>query len=140
MKELGKIVLHIPAREGSKRVPRKNMRPMNGKPMISYTVEAALKANITPHNYVNTDSKEICDYIRSNYTGFGIYERDPALANDQASSDQFNLDIIERLEPDTLVMVNPVCPLIEAKDIVNALNAYAEGDWDTLITSESTQM
>ena len=36
MKDLGKIVIHIPAREGSKRVPKKNLRHMNGKPMISF--------------------------------------------------------------------------------------------------------
>ncbi len=140
MKELGKIILHIPAREGSKRVPRKNMRSMNGKPMISYTVEAALEANITTHNYINTDSKEICDYIQNKYPTFRVYKRDPVLASDQASSDQFNLDIIESLKPDTLVMINPVCPLIEARDIIDALSVYSEGSWDTLISSESTQM
>lgn len=140
MKDLGKIVLHIPAREGSKRVPRKNMREMNGKPMISYAVEATLNANITKHMYVNTDSQEIIDYIEKAYPDFKTYKRDEKLANDQASSDQFNLDVIEKFEPNTLIMINPVCPLITAEDIKNALEAYKKSDCDTLITSESTQM
>jgi CMP-N-acetylneuraminic acid synthetase len=63
MKNLGKIVLHIPAREGSKRVPRKNIRLMAGNPMISYTIRAALMSGITDHVYVNTDSEEIIDYV-----------------------------------------------------------------------------
>lgn len=140
MKDLGKIVLHIPAREGSKRVPRKNMREMNGKPMISYVIEASSNANITENMYVNTDSQEIIKYVEKKYSDFKTYKRDEKLANDQASSDQFNLDVINKFDPDTLIMINPVCPLITADDIKNAVEAYKKSDCDTLITSESTQM
>lgn len=140
MKDLGKIVLHIPAREGSKRVPRKNMREMNSKPMICYTIEAAQNANITNDMYVNTDSEEIIEYVQSNYNHFKIYKRDKELADDNASSEDFNYDIIKKLNPDTLIMINPVCPLIEADDIKNALEAYKRSDCDTLITTTSTQM
>ena len=140
MKDLGKIVLHIPAREGSKRVRKKNLREMNGKPMISYAVEALLRANISENCYVNTDSKEIIDYINANYPSMKIYIRDKELCSDNAQSDHFNADIINKLQPDTLIMINPVCPLIESEDIVNALNAYKESDCDTMISSCSTHM
>ena len=140
MKILGKIVLHIPAREGSKRVPRKNMRNMNGYPMISYTIKASTQSKITKHMYVNTDSSEIIEYVLKNHREFSIYHRDKELANDMASSDEFNLDIIKKLEPDTLVMINPVCPLISSEDITSALKYYENSDCDTLITSISTHM
>ena len=140
MRELGKIVLHIPAREGSKRVPRKNMRDMAGKPMISYVIEASIKANITENIYVNTDAKEIIEYVKALYPTVKIYERDPVLANDTASSDQFNFDIINALEPDTLIMVNPVCPLLESEDIIKAFYFYKQNSCDTLISAVSTQM
>jgi len=140
MKDLGKIVVHIPAREGSKRVPKKNLREMNGKPMISYTVEALLRANVTENCYVNTDSKEIVDYINANYPSMKIYIRIKELCSDNAQSDHFNADIINKLQPDTLIMINPVCPLIESEDIVNALNAYKKANCDTLISSCSTRM
>jgi len=140
MRDLGKIVLHIPAREGSKRVPRKNMREMNGKPMISYVIESALAANVTQNIYVNTDADEIIEYVSANYPSMKIYKRDAELANDKASSDAFNYDIINKLNPDTLIMVNPVSPLLSTEDIKSALEAYQEHDCDTLITSESTQM
>jgi CMP-N-acetylneuraminic acid synthetase len=140
MKALGSIILHIPAREGSKRVPRKNMRHMNNKSMIAYTIEASIESNITPQMYVNTDSEEIIDFVKHNYSEFKTYKRDPLLANDQASSDEFNHDIIQTLNPDTLIMINPVCPLITKEDIINALQAYQLSDCDTLITSSSTQM
>lgn len=140
MKNLGKIILHIPAREGSKRVPGKNMRNMNNKPMIAYAVEASIQSNITSDLYVNTDSSEIIKFIKDTYPNFKIYNRDENLANDKASSEDFNLDIIQKLKPDTLVMINPVCPLIESSDIKNALDFYAASECDTLITSNSTQM
>ena len=49
MRNLGKVILHIPAREGSKRVPRKNIRLMAGSPMISYVIKAALDSEIADH-------------------------------------------------------------------------------------------
>ena len=140
MKDLGKIILHIPAREGSNRVPRKNMRKMNDKPMIAYSVEASIKSNITSNLYVNTDSSEIIKYIKESYHEFKIYKRDKNLANDKASSEDFNLDIIEKLDPDTLIMINPVCPLVEPSDIKNAVQYYSNSECDTLITSNSTNM
>lgn len=140
MKDLGNIVLHIPAREGSKRVPRKNMRIMNGKPMISYVIDASIKSKVTENMYVNTDSIEIIDFVKNNYEIVKIYKRNPYLASDKVQSDGFNNDIIEKLNPDTLIMINPVCPLIREDDIRNALDAYQKSDCDTLISSESTHM
>lgn len=140
MKDLGKIIFHIPAREGSKRVPGKNLRKMNGKPMISYAIEALLGANISDNCYVNTDSKDIINYVNTNYASMKIYIREKELCNDNAQSDHFNADIINKLLPDTLVMINPVCPLIESKDITDALNAYKNSNCDTLISSCSTRM
>ena len=139
-KDLGKIVLHIPARAGSKRVPKKNIRPLNGKPMMGYVVEASVDANITSNIYVNTDSDEIKDYIKQEYPKVNIYLRPAELASDNATSDQFNSDIIEKLRPDTLIMINPVCPLIDSDDIREALEFYQSADCDTLISSSSTKM
>lgn len=140
MRDLGNIILHIPAREGSKRVPRKNMRTMNNKPMISYTIESSTKANITKEIFVNTDSTEILDYVKKTYPEINTYKREKSLANDTASSDEFNYDIIKNLKADTLIMINPVCPLITSQDIINAVDAYKKNDCDTLISSSSTQM
>jgi CMP-N,N'-diacetyllegionaminic acid synthase len=140
MKNLGKIVLHIPAREGSKRVPRKNIRLMAGNPMISYVIKAVLMSNVTKNVYINTDSREIMDYVDREYNQIISYNRRKDLASDTATSDQFNMDIINSLKPDTLIMINPVCPLIESTDISNAVLEYQNSDCDTLITCNETQM
>ena len=140
LKNLGKIILHIPAREGSKRVPRKNIRDLAGKPMISYAIEESLKSNITEDIYVNTDSEEIISYVEKNYFQLKIYKRIKSLASDNTTSDEFTIDFINSLNPDTLIMINPVCPLIKSEDIKNTVKAYKESDCDTLITCTKTQM
>lgn len=132
--------MHIPAREGSKRIKRKNMRDMQGNPMIFYSVRASLEAGITDDLYVNTDSIEIMKYVEQSFAAVKIYARQKSLANDKASSDEFNLDIINSLNPDTLMMINPVCPLIEATDIITALETYSKSSSDTLISCSNTQM
>jgi CMP-N,N'-diacetyllegionaminic acid synthase len=137
-RSLGRIVAHIPARAGSKRVPSKNLRPLAGSPMISYAIRAALDAPGLTEVYVNTDSPELMDLARE--MGVGVYERDASLASDTASGDDFTMDIIEKLKPDTLVMISPVCPLVDAEDISKALQAFGESDADTLITCSNTQL
>ena len=55
------VVGLIPARGGSKRVPRKNIRPLKGKPLIQYTIDAALNSKLINRVIVSTDDKEIAD-------------------------------------------------------------------------------
>lgn len=138
MKNLGKLIAHIPARAGSKRVRSKNLRILAGKPMIAYAIEAAKSAPELDTIYVNTDSQDLMILARE--LQVEVYERDPSLASDTASGDDFTIDIIEKLQPDTLVMISPVCPLVTASDISAALRAYRESDADTLITCSKTQM
>lgn len=138
MKDLGDIVVCIPARAGSKRVKAKNLRDLCGQPLLSYSINAAKKC--FPHKdiYVNSDSIEMLDLAKNH--GVQGYHRNSDLASDNATGDQFAFDFIKNINADTLVMVSPVCPLIDSEDISNAVTAYTESNCDTLITCESTQM
>lgn len=137
---LGSTVLHIPARKGSKRVVNKNMRLLDGLPMIGYSLNTAKYFKDAFDVYVNTDSQEISEYAKT----FNIetYFRKPHLASDDATGDQFTYDIINELKPNTLIMLNPVCPLITIKDIENAIEAYVNSNRkvDTLISVSATNM
>ena len=93
MKKIGKVVLHIPAREGSKRVPKKNLRKMNDSPMISYVIKESLESKITKEVYVNTDSSEIISYVEKNFSTCKIYMRPAVLATDDAVLDELDFDI-----------------------------------------------
>lgn len=136
--ELGKVIAQIPARGGSKRVPSKNLRYMNGKPMIAYAVQSALACTELEDVYINTDSDTLEELGRS--LGCSVYRRPEHLGSDTATGDDFTYDFIMSKKPDTVVMISPVCPLIETADITAALKAYAESDADTLIACNKTHM
>ncbi len=85
-----KLVAEIPARLGSKRVPRKNLRTICGKPLITYAIDACLGSDQLDEVYVNTESDLIANVARER--GAKVYERSTALARDDVVSDQFNAD------------------------------------------------
>ena len=138
MRNLGKIVAHIPARAGSKRVKAKNLRFIDGKPLLSYSIECAIAADMFDEVYVNSDSDDMLALAES--LGAKGYKRSEELASDTASGDEFTYDFIKTMHPDTLVMISPVCPLITAEEVKAALELFSKSDCDTLITCESTQM
>ena len=136
--KLGKVIAHIPARGGSKRVPSKNMRFLLEKPLLGYAIEAAQLCSGLDEVYVNTDSDDIEELAL--HLGCNVYRRPPSLGTDEASGDDFTIDFIKAKKADTLVMVSPVCPLIESSDIQAALNAYDRSEVDTLITCSETHL
>jgi len=138
MKSLGKIIAHIPARAGSKRVKAKNLRLINGKPLLSYSIECALESNVFDEIYVNSDSDDMLSLAK--HHGIKGYKRSECLASDTATGDEFTIDFILKTMPDTLVMINPVCPLVDVSDIKHALEEFSKSECDTLITCDSTQM
>lgn len=138
MRTTGNMVCHIPARKGSKRVPNKNLRYIAGKPLIVYAIECARKAGVFNDIYVNSDSSKLC--ALAEHYGVKSFHRAAWLASDQAKGDDFTADFIEKIQPDTLVMINPVCPLITAEDVQTAFAAYSASECDTLISCEQTQM
>ena len=81
MKTLGVIL----ARGGSKGIPKKNIKPLAGKPLIAYTIEAALKSEIFTHVVVSTDSKEIASVARE-HGALAPFERPDELAQDHVWS------------------------------------------------------
>ena len=89
--------------------------------MLAYTVKAALSCKSLGSVVVNTDCNSIAALATS--LGAGVYRRKASLARDSATNEHFNMDLIEALMPDTLVMINPVCPLLEPADIDRAISA-----------------
>lgn len=138
MRDLGKVVAHIPARAGSKRVKAKNLRLLCGEPLLSYAIDCAKECEQFDEIYVNSNSGDMLALAK--HLGVKGYKRSESLASDTATGDEFTADFIENIQPDTLVMISPVCPLITADDVTAAIEAFKNSDCDTLITCESTQM
>lgn len=121
----------IPARGGSKRLPRKNLRELGGRPMIAYTVEAALGSGVFETVIVSTDDAAIAEVAR----GCGAevpFVRRPDLANDHAHVSEVALDALQRLDPDgsrfdVVAQLLPNCPLRTADDVRASQRAFEAG-------------
>jgi len=133
-----KIIGEIPARFGSKRVKHKNLKLLNGKPLITYAINAAKNATTLSEVYVNTENDLIGKIAIANKVKY--YKRKRELAEDLIVSDEFNYDFIKNIKPDILVMINPVSPLITGSDIDERVNFFLKNDFDTLITTKEEKL
>lgn len=132
MTDLGRVLAVIPARGGSKRLPRKNILPLAGKPMMIWTLEAALQVAEINRVVVTSDDEEILSKVNEHAPDVIGLLRDPDLASDTASSVDVVLDAISSEErcgyqPDTVVLLQPTSPLRNAEDIRNGLALYSRG-------------
>lgn len=98
-----KILAIIPARSGSKGLKDKNIKMMNGKPLIAYTIEAAKKSKIFEDIIISTDSEKYAE-IAKKYGGSVPYLRDEKLANDNAKSSDVIFDILNRIEKNMIYL------------------------------------
>ena len=108
----------IPARSGSKRVPKKNIRLINGKPLIDYCIKRALESNVFDQVYVNTDDKTIIEYVRKFYPKINVFEREAKFASDSATNDDFMFDFLTKINCDSVMQILPTSPFISINDII----------------------
>ena len=109
----------IPARGGSKRVPRKNIRTLLGKPLIVWTFEAARQSLLLDRYVVSTEDNEIAE-ISQTY-GVEVIQRPEELAMDDTPSLPVFQHAIEHLEGDIIVILQPTSPLRTGADIDGAI-------------------
>ena len=121
-----KLLGIIPAREGSKRLPGKNILSMNEKPLIAWTIEAAQKSLFIDRLIVSTDSFDIADVSEAH--GADVpFMRPPHLSSDTASSIDMVLHSLAELEKDDevfdyVILLQPTSPLRTKNDIDCAVN------------------
>ena len=115
-----RILSIIPARAGSKRLPRKNMADLAGRPLIAWTIEASLNSKYITKTVVSSDSKEILK-IAKEY-GADFLKRPGLLANDTASSESVVAHALESIEEkfNFIVLLQPTSPLRKTEDIDNS--------------------
>ena len=133
-----KTVCMIPARLGSKRVKKKNLRLINGKPLISYVIETVKKCDCFDEIYLNSEAmifKEIADKY-----GISFYRRPDKYSTDHATNDEFALDFIKNVSGDILIQVLPTSPLISVEEIEAFAKKMTDQYFDTLISVENKQI
>ncbi|HEU4713603.1 MAG TPA: acylneuraminate cytidylyltransferase family protein [Pyrinomonadaceae bacterium] len=120
----------IPARAGSKRIPGKNIRNLLGKPVIAYTIEAAIQSGLFERVVVSTDSEEIAEIARHHHADVPFL-RASDLADDRTAVSLVTLDALTRLDPAgekywcvAQLMAN--CPLRTRDDVRNSYRQFVE--------------
>lgn len=130
-----KVFAIIPARGGSKRLPRKNLLPLANKPLISWTIDSAKKSKYIDHIFVSTDDKEIAQISRD--YGIEIPELRPSkLALDTSSTDDVITYTIEKYaaDYDIILLLQPTSPLRTTKNIDDALELFVSKNANSVIS------
>lgn len=132
-----KTLAIITARGGSKRIPRKNVKPFLGKPILAYSIEAALRSGLFDTCMVSTDDEEIAR-IAKEYGAEVPFLRSSENSNDHATTNDVILEVLEEYEKrgevfDLACCLYPTAPFVTAQKLKNAYEAFLSSDADSLI-------
>lgn len=133
-----KVLAIIPARSGSKGIKNKNIKELNEKPLISYTIEVARESEIFEDIVVSTDSEKYAE-ISKEYGAIVPFLREEKLSSDIASSLDVILDVLEKMEKlgkryETLVLLQPTSPLRTVENLKEAYNLYLKNKANAVVS------
>lgn len=133
-----KILLVIPARGGSKGIPRKNIRFMAGKPLISYAIRCAMNSSYDMDIIVSTDDEEIKRVAES--FGAGTLDRPESLAGDSVTLDPVIFHAVNKMEEikgykyDLVITMQPTSPKLSSDTLNKAIAYLIENNYDTVLS------
>ena len=133
-----KILALIPARGGSKGIPRKNIKDLCGKPLIAYSIEAGLNSKYIDSVVVSTDDSEIAE-VSKRFGAEVPFIRPEELASDTAKTLDVVLHAIKEMKSkgstfDTFVLLQPTQPLRTAADLDAAIEKYMENGCISMVS------
>jgi N-acylneuraminate cytidylyltransferase len=132
------LISIIPARGGSKGIPRKNIIPLNGIPLIAYTIRASVESRYIHRTIVSTDDKHIVDISRS--YGAEIIKRPGKIAQDDTPTEAVIKHALEYLvkkekyAPAHVILLQPTSPLRTVNDIDLSYEQFLSGTGDSLLS------
>ncbi len=130
-----KLVAMIPARLGSKRIPKKNLRYLGGKPLIQYPIDLALQIPEFDSVWVNTESEKLGRVIEQ--MGAKFHKRPEEFSADNCTNREFTYHFMCNHECDYVIMVNSTSPLLRKETIERFIKFVMEHDYDTVLSTIS---
>ena len=132
-----KAIAIITARGGSKRIPKKNIRDFCGKPILAYSIEAALQAGVFDTVMVSTDSEEIARVALA-YGAEVPFYRSEKTSGDYATTNDVLLEVLAEYEKrgktfDLTCCIYPTAPFVTGKKLRNAVEQLSASDADTIL-------
>ncbi|ELC8425423.1 acylneuraminate cytidylyltransferase family protein [Clostridium perfringens] len=133
-----KFLAIIPARSGSKGLKNKNIKLLNGKHLIGYTIEAAKDSNIFDYILVSTDSSIYAEVAKI-YGANVPFLRSKEFSEDNSTTESVILSTISKLKSmdmiyDYFVLLQPTSPLRTAEDIINSVNLLLDNDLNSVVS------
>ena len=126
-----KIVSVILARGGSKGIPKKNIIPLKGKPLITYTLQSSIKSKVS-ETWVSTDCEEIKKVSKT--FDVNIIDRPFEISGDKSKSEEALLDFAKQIDFDVVVFIQPTSPLLKSTDINEALEIMKNKKLDSIFS------
>jgi CMP-N,N'-diacetyllegionaminic acid synthase len=127
------VILGVtPARGGSKGVPRKNVRPIHGRPLIAWTIDAAKASRLMERYVVSTEDPEIAAVART--LGVEVLDRPAELADDAAMTVDVLRHVLTQVEADTVVLLQATSPIRDDGLIDRCIRRFFEVGVDSLAT------
>jgi len=138
MNDSKKIICIIPARGGSKGIPKKNIINFLGEPLISHSIKYAQASSLIHKIYVSTDCNEIAKIASEK--NVDIIKRPDSISDDFASTESAMIHAVESLNytPDIIVLIQPTSPLRPKDSLNDALNSYLSNNYDSLLSISPT--
>ena len=128
----------IPVRGGSKSIPLKNIKLLNGKPLVYWTALAAEQAKCIDKLLIATDSEEIKSTVLSfGFKKLEVYDRDKNNAADTSSTEDVMLEYINKSEmgdDDLFFLIQATSPMLKAEHIDGMYNEFCKNDSDSMFT------
>jgi CMP-N-acetylneuraminic acid synthetase len=133
-----RVIAMIPARMGSQRLKKKNLRLINGISLISHAIQRCKKANCFQEIWVNSEDLKFKDIAHQEQVNF--HHRDKKLADNNATSEDFITDFLKIHDCDFLVQVHSIAPLLHPSKITEFTNLLRRDKFDTLLSVEEIQI
>lgn len=128
-------VAFIPVRGGSKSIPLKNIKPINGKPLVYWTVKAAVDCPEIDRVYVATDSAVIREKVEQfQLEKVEVIGRSAESASDTASTESAMLEFAQQYTFDNIVLVQATSPLLTAEDLHGGFELYNKPETDSVLS------
>ncbi|MCQ2519077.1 MAG: acylneuraminate cytidylyltransferase family protein [Lachnospiraceae bacterium] len=130
-----KILAMIPARMGSRRIPKKNIRYMLDKPLIQYPIDLAIESEMFDEIWVNTESEELGNACIK--MGAKFHKRPAELSGDKATNRDFVYEFFKTHDCDYIVMINPTSPTLRLDTLKQFVEYLQNNEFDTIMSVNS---
>ncbi|RUM26012.1 acylneuraminate cytidylyltransferase family protein [Rhizobium vallis] len=135
-----KILAVIPARAGSKGIPRKNLLPLGNKPLVAWSIQQALEATSIDRVVVSTDGADIAEVARQ-YNADVPFLRPDHLSTDTSSTEEAMIHTVEMLaktgySPDFVILLQPTCPIRKPGSVEQSIQTLLNTASDSIVSAK----